>query len=83
MPIAARSSKSRVCSIASSPVTAFSENSCLADSVLIRYVTLEKRSASTAFQSDATGQGVKVKVAAAAMAPKKRKRGKEKRETHE
>ncbi len=48
MPIAARSSKSRVCSTANSPVTGFKENSCLADSVLIRYVTLEKRSESTA-----------------------------------
>lgn len=50
MPIAAKSSKSRVCSTANSPVTGFRENSCLADSVLIRYVTLEKRSKSTAYE---------------------------------
>lgn len=52
MPIAARSSKSRVCSTANSPVRGFRENSCLADSVLIRYVTLEKRSESTAYEKE-------------------------------
>lgn len=48
VPIAARSSKSRVCSMDNTPVTGFRENSSLADSALIRYVTLEKRSESTA-----------------------------------
>lgn len=52
MPIAARFSKSRVCSTANSPVRGFRENSCLADSALIRYVTLEKRSESTAYEKD-------------------------------
>lgn len=52
MLIAARSSKSGVCNTANSPVTGFRENSCLADSVLIRYVTLEKRSESTAYKEE-------------------------------
>lgn len=82
MPIAARSSKSRVCSTASSPVTAFRENSCLADSVLIRYVTLEKRSASVAFQSDGTGRRAKVKLEKASS-DGTQKGKKKKKETHE
>lgn len=48
MPIAARPSKSRGCTTASSPVIGLRENNWLADWVLMRYVTLENRSASTA-----------------------------------
>lgn len=79
MPRVARFSKSKVCSMASSPVTAFRENSCLADSVLIRYVTLEKRSASIAFQSDGMRRGAKVKLEKGTAATVPKKEGKKKR----